>query len=242
MLHNQADTSSRSSGEIYNQTASGSKASTATSSKVKQGPSKAPWLKKKRMVRMQEEIRTNAKRIAEFNICLKKLQHATWMDRLPVSHEADLRKVLDMFNKFCSENTCNYGNVFSDPGFSDSMLAWNMTCYQCLRTLAWRGMLPEWWRSPTDKVLKMHAGASADEYHDPGNENLETLWFAWKVWTFLDARCVDTLCSPNLKQYGSTSQKSGRGKVNYRGNMLESIYNQAMDYDKYYRSKGRWAF
>ena len=167
--------------------------------------------------------------VAEHATVLTTLKRNEFYDFYPQSHSSDLCNILRLLNENILQKRTDYIELLLHDDCSDSMLAWTAVAYQSLATLSWRRILPSWFTRPKDGSIRTYAGSTPDDYWDPGNLNLETLWFALRIWTFVDPSFEDLLCSASLKPYGTTSQHSGKGITNFRGNMLEGILGHAKE-------------
>ena len=83
--------------------------------------------------------------------------------------------------------------------------------------------LPAWMVMPRDRPLR--AKATGDEYDDPGNQVWEALFWTAGLEKLvnhsLDHYMLVTAC-PNAP-YGSATNKSAKGPVNMRGNLIEAL-------------------
>jgi hypothetical protein len=114
-------------------------------------------------------------------------------------------------------------DLMKHPECPSSPVLWTAIASECLKTLEHRGLLPDWFHTPEHRALLSPAGETPTSYFDPGNKNLEILWFVLRVYRFVQLNLREAMCSPALTPYGSATNRSGKGITNKRGNMLEAI-------------------
>lgn len=167
----------------------------------------------------------------EHNTCLNAIKTANWIDDLPKELEEDLATVFDLCSKHLLTNSSMPQDLMKHAECPSSPVLWAAIANECLRTMEYRKLLPEWFQKPEHRALLSPAGATPASYFDPGNKNLEILWFVLRVYRFVQLNLREAICSPALTPYGSATNRSGKGITNKRGNMLEAILTYCYQQD-----------
>ena len=101
--------------------------------------------------------------------------------------------------------------------------AWLAEFERTLRVMAKKGCLPYWLKRPADKNIRDDASASADGFTDPGNYDLDIFVHAMRLWQYCEGSRADLVMKQPISEYGTRSNKSAKGPVNLRGNIVEAM-------------------
>ena len=96
-------------------------------------------------------------------------------------------------------------------------------CYWTFSHMASMGWLPRNITRPSDKYIRAAAGACCSEHFvDPGNLQWDILFHILRLDRFVSIDAVERVIRTAPAEYGSSSNKSSKGAVNLRGNILEA--------------------
>ena len=165
-------------------------------------------------------------RAHEHHHALTAIKQADWMNSLPAEQRLDLKAVMEINRDLLQKGYLSPMDLLKRIECPTSPILWLSIAHNCLAQLKDRRLLPEYFVSPTHRALLVPAGNTPMEYIDPGNLNLEILWFALRIYTFISPDRHDDICQPRLSTYGEASNRSGKGLTNLRGNMLEAILTE----------------
>jgi hypothetical protein len=199
----------------------------------------------------EKALEQHVARWSEEAFCREKLDELTWATSIPSKEDTmeqmlQVRKVMDDYlDRF--EHGCTH--QWDCSTFPLNPRIWIAETIWTLEALNARGHLPMAMTQPGDKHIRADAGAAADGFDDPGNLQLDILVNVLRLWKFVSGLKVDQVRRIGAGEYGSRGNKSSKGPVNLRGNIIEaaSIQLQQMakrpeDKDKYQASaKKSWA-
>ena len=101
--------------------------------------------------------------------------------------------------------------------------AWLGEFERTLKAMAQRSELPYWLKHPSDRNIRGDASESADGFSDPGNFDLDVIVHAMRLWQYCDASKAGKVIRQPTSAYGASSNKSSKGPVNLRGNIVEAM-------------------
>ena len=172
-----------------------------------------------------EKDKVEAERWVEMAECFEKLTTIKWVQDAPDTSQ--VRHALDWIfangMRYCTifENGTIQGWNF--PDFPLSSRAWTSEFERVLNIMHQRGMSPRWLVEPHDRFIREDAGASADGFVDPGNFHLDTFVHIFRLWRFASEPFQASVMRQPIAEYGSRANKSAKGPVNLRGNIVEAI-------------------
>ena len=91
-----------------------------------------------------------------------------------------------------------------------------------LENLNARGFLPMAMTQPGDKHIRQDAGVAADGFDNHGNLTLDIVVNVLRLWKFTSALKVEQVRRIAPGEYGTRGNKSSKGPVNLRGNIIEA--------------------
>ena len=157
---------------------------------------------------------------------LDALKRADWMNVIPLDLVGDLMMVYKLYEEQLGPGFLAPHELLKRQECPTSPVLWTSIAHKCLATLAIRKLLPSYFTNPTQRALMPPANETPNDYLDPGNLNLEILWFALRIYRFVQEDKQEPMCQPRLRPYGSAGNRSGKGLTNMRGNMLEAILGE----------------
>ena len=108
-------------------------------------------------------------------------------------------------------------------GYPRVLRPWLAETEWTLAQLARRGWLPRSLLHPRDRAIRKPANEGGGEFLDPGNLSLETFVYVFRLWKYCDTIGYDATIRVHPEEYGSKSNRSSKGPVNLRGNIVEAM-------------------
>ena len=181
-----------------------------------------------------EQVKATEKKIdryAEAVLCLEMLNKVNWLSDMPNIDEygEDLTTIF------------HEGMAYVEHYQHGTLLPWNLDNWplnprvwlgemeRALACLAQRGILPKWLTSPHDRHIRQDACDAADGFPDPGNEVLDVLVHALRLWKYVTASKVELVIRQSTHEYGASRNRSSIGPVNFRGNIVEAMTKQLQE-------------
>ena len=161
--------------------------------------------------------------VHEHNHALNSLKLAEWIDHLPTELSDDLKTVFELCQRHLVTKQLSPQDLLKLDDCPTSPILWAAIASECFKTMEHRSQIPAWFSNPEHRQLLAPAGDTPQCYYDPGNQNLETIWFMLRLYRFIKWSRRDQMSSPALTPYGSSTNRSGKGITNKRGNMLEAM-------------------
>jgi len=172
-----------------------------------------------------EEAELEAQRWNEQVQCVDKLEQITWMKHLPSdpSMLAASQWIFQNGMKFCTQFQNGCLQLWHFPDFPGLLRAWTTEMEVCLDHMSRRAFLPKWLLEPHDRNIRMDASQAADGFIDPGNLILDVFVHIFRLWRFPLDRYKQQVLRQPIAEYGASANKSAKGPVNLRGNIVEAI-------------------
>ena len=165
-----------------------------------------------------------AERMSEMIECMGKLNDIDWLDQTPDKPEysAALEWIFEHGLMYCDTFMNGTLQPWAVDGYPPYIRPWFSEMERVFRALARRGWLPHWLRHPRDKWIREDAGESATGFVDPGNFTLDLFVHVMRLWRYIDVIGMDPAIRQPQREYGHQTNKSSRGPVNLRGNIVEA--------------------
>jgi hypothetical protein len=163
-------------------------------------------------------------RWSEEDYCRDKLDTLPWARAIPLRPDTmeqmeQVRCALDDYlEKF--EHGCTHQWDCSE--FPLNSRIWIAETIWTLEALNATGNLPIAMTQPGDKHIRQDAGAAADGFDDPGNLTLDIVVNVLRLWKYVAGFKVDQVRRIAPGEYGTRGNKSSKGPVNLRGNIIEA--------------------
>jgi hypothetical protein len=171
-------------------------------------------------------------RWSEEDTCREKLDEHSWATKIPVMQDtmeqmAQVRSALDEYMEKFEHGTTH---TWDCSKFPLNPRIWIAETIWTLEALNARGSLPMAMTNPGDKHIRQDAGSAADGFDDPGNLMLDIVVNVLRLWKYVSAFKVAQVRRIAPGEYGTRGNKSSKGPVNLRGNIIEaaSIQLQTM--------------
>ena len=169
----------------------------------------------------------NLKRIAEASTATDLLlSKMSWIHDCPnTSRHGDcFTAIMDFCRDHIHDPALQSVQAFMQkPEFPSSMRAWSIMPWAALKELETRRKLPRFFAEPTDFKIRGHANLAPDFYDDPGNVNLDLTFYVLCLWEFMTPMSLENILKLSWKEYGTRGEKSSKGPMNFRGNVLEAL-------------------
>ena len=104
-----------------------------------------------------------------------------------------------------------------------SCRVWLSETRRALDQMAKFGWMPRFVTHVHDKFIRTHANNAPETWHDPGNYVLDVAVNALRLWQFVNVSHAAKVTQVSQATYGSSANKSAKGPVNLRGNILEAL-------------------
>ena len=116
--------------------------------------------------------------------------------------------------------------LHKERNFCQSTRAWVAETLWCLDALKRWGQIPACLYRPSDRAIRPEASMHKMA-EDPGNMAYEMLVNILRLWDFVAFQGPrETMERVSQYEYGHRANKSGRGPVNLRGNVVEALLHQ----------------
>jgi hypothetical protein len=172
----------------------------------------------------EKALEQHVARWSEEDFCREKLDDLTWATSIPLKEDTmeqmgQVRQVMDEYlEKF--EHGCTH--QWDCSTFPLNPRIWIAETIWTLEALNAQGNLPMAMTQPGDKHIRQDAGVAADGFDDPGNLQLDIMVNVLRLWKFVSVFKVEQVRRIAPGEYGSRGNKSSKGPVNLRGNIIEA--------------------
>lgn len=175
-------------------------------------------------------------RIDEESRCREIVTRLSWVDYVPNRPKLqqewwELEMLADQYiNTFLEELTRNY----EMSQFPRNMRLWIAETIWCFDALAEKGWTPHNLHMPHDRFIRDAANQVDEHIGDPGNLCFEVAIHVLRLWRYIGETRVQKVMRIAPQAYGTRGNKSSKGPVNLRGNIIESLISdlQKMAVDK----------
>ena len=159
------------------------------------------------------------------------LNKVNWLSDMPNKDEygEDLTTIFHEGMKYVKEFQHGTLLPWSLENWPLNPRVWLGEMERALACLAQRGILPKWLTTPHDRNIRKDACDAADGFPDPGNEVLDVLVHALRLWKYVTASKVELVIRQSTHEYGAGRNRSSIGPVNFRGNIVEAMTKQLQD-------------
>jgi hypothetical protein len=136
----------------------------------------------------------------------------------------------EYINTFLEELTRDYDTA----EFPRNMRLWIAETVWCFDALAEKGWTPRNLRMPHDRYIRQSASSVDEHIGDPGNLCFDVVLHVLRLWRYVGETRVEQTMRIAPQEYGARGNKSSKGPVNLRGNIIESLISdlQKMAVDK----------
>ena len=104
--------------------------------------------------------------------------------------------------------------LMQQPFFPSSMRAWSIMPWAALKELETRRKVPRFLAAPTDAKIRLHANLAPEFY---------VTFYLLCLWEFMTPIFLQDILKLSWKDYGARGEKSSKGPMNFRGNVLEAL-------------------
>ena len=163
-------------------------------------------------------------RIYEESMCRAMLAELDWIGLFHWDDECydDAKALYEQAKDFISNFTWDHSKRFPL-----SCLNARMVTVECMWTLDYlqsQGWMPRNVTNPHDRKIREAAGQACSPFHtDPGNWIWDIMFHVLRLDKYVVQRRVEPVMRTAPAEYGAGSNKSSKGPVNLRGNILEAI-------------------
>ena len=173
----------------------------------------------------ESTLEQDMERLVEMVSSVDMLNRIDWLDQV-VDNDANWDQLDTIFRE-----GLRYCRKFQEG----VLLPWNVTDWprnprlwlgemeRCLQVMAFKKWLPYWLHKPHDRYIRNDASAAATGFSDPGNYVLDVMVHALRLWNYCDASKTHLVISQPIAEYGERANKSAKGPVNLRGNIIEAM-------------------
>ena len=181
-----------------------------------------------------KEIKAKGKkmdRYAESVLCLEMLNKVDWLSDMPNKDEygKDLTTIFNEGMKYVEKFQHGTLLPWSLDNWPLNPRVWLGELERVLACLAQRGILPRLLTTPHDRNIRKDACDAAAGFPDPGNEVLDMLVHALRLWKYVTASKVELVIRQSTHEYGAGRNRSSIGPVNFRGNIVEAMTKQLQE-------------
>lgn len=92
-----------------------------------------------------------------------------------------------------------------------------------LQVMSFKRQIPHWLHRPHDRYIRNDASEAAAGFSDPGNYTLDVIVHALRLWNYCEASRAERVIYQPISEYGASANKSAKGPVNLRGNIIEAM-------------------
>ena len=154
-----------------------------------------------------------------------KLNGLTWAEfcpREPATEQA-LRFIWERGHEFVQEFQNECCRAYNVTNYPRQLRPWVAETEWTLQRMAMMGWLPRSLLHPRDRAIRKPANEGGDEFLDPGNLSLEMFVYIFRLWKYCDTVGYDATIRVHPDEYGSKPNRSSKGPVNLRGNIVEAM-------------------
>ena len=164
-------------------------------------------------------------RIDEESRCREIVSRLTWVDYVPnrpkLQEEWWSLEMLagEYIQTFVEELTRDYDTT----QFPRNMRLWISETIWCFDALAEKGWTPRNLHMPHDKFIRDAANQVDEHIGDPGNLCFDVTIHVLRLWRYIGETRLQKVMRVAPQEYGTRGNKSSKGPVNLRGNIIESL-------------------
>jgi len=166
------------------------------------------------------------------------------LERLPYSEtvRTDSEKLLMLVHNYNRDFLEEHTRMVHLDGFPKTTRLWVQECTWCFDEMARRNWLPYNLRSVHTWQVRDAASQAAEAFGDPGNLALDVAVHVLRLWRYVEEVRSNKVLRVAPGEYGTDSNKSGKGPVNLRGNIIEALIHdlQKMASFPEHQPKGKW--
>ena len=153
------------------------------------------------------------------------LQKVSWVSELPdtAANKAALETIFSHGMTYCHKFLDGCLQPWDAKDWPLNPRVWLAEMERVLKTMSKRRCLPYWLRRPHERNIRDDASASADGSTDPGNYILDVVVHALRLWNYCEPSKVNIVIAQSIHEYGARANKSAKGPVNLRGNIVEAM-------------------
>jgi hypothetical protein len=172
----------------------------------------------------EEILEQHVARWNEEEFCRTKLDGLTWATMIPLKADTmeqmtQVRSVLDEYLDRFEHGTTHQWDCSKFPL---NPRIWIAETIWTLEALNKQGHLPMAMTQPGDKHIRQDAAVAADGFDDPGNLTLDVVVNVLRLWKYTSGFKVEQVKRIAPGEYGTRGNKSSKGPVNLRGNIIEA--------------------
>jgi hypothetical protein len=163
-------------------------------------------------------------RWSEEDFCREKLDELPWADAIPLKDDTmeEMNQVRQVLDEYMKKFEHGYTHQWDCTNFPLNPRIWIAETIWTLEALNAKGHLPVALTQPGDKHIRADAGIAADGFDDPGNLQLDIVVNVLRLWKYVSGFKVEQVKRIAPGEYGTRGNKSSKGPVNLRGNMVEA--------------------
>ena len=172
-----------------------------------------------------EKAEENMRRWSEMVECVDMLEKINWLEHIANTpqNSADLNIIFREGMNYCGKFMDGVLLPWTIKDWPLNPRVWLGEFERTLKAMALRSCLPYWLKYPHDRNIRDDASESAAGFSDPGNFTLDVMVHCLRLWKYCDASRVEMVIRQSTSEYGSASNKSAKGPVNLRGNIVEAM-------------------
>ena len=172
-----------------------------------------------------EDDEAAMQRWVEMVECVDMLEKIEWLPDLPDTPEnaAALKTIFKLGMKYCTTFLHGCLQPWKMDDWPLNPRVWLAEMERVLKAMARRNRLPYWLLRPHDRNIRDDAQDSATGSVDPGNYVLDMVVHALRLWQYAEAGRTMLVLKQSIKEYGERGNKSSKGPVNLRGNIVEAM-------------------
>ena len=153
------------------------------------------------------------------------LEQVDWLDQIPdtTDNVEALKVIFREGMKYCTRFMNGVLLPWNIAHWPLSPRLWLGEFERTLKQMAVRGLLPYWLQHPQDRNIRNDASESAEGFSDPGNFVLDMVVHALRLRQYCEASRAEAVMKQGIHEYGHRANKSAKGLVNLRGNIVEAM-------------------
>ena len=172
-----------------------------------------------------KQLEERMKRWVEMVESVDMLEKIDWLHNLPCESrmKASLQAIFEQGMIYCRDFMDGVLLPWRFEFFPLNPRAWLGEMERTLRIMAKKGCLPYWLKRPSDRNIRNDAAEAADGFSDPGNYDLDIVVHCLRLWRYCEGSRANMVMKQSISEYGSAGNKSAKGPVNLRGNIVEAM-------------------
>ena len=165
-------------------------------------------------------------RISEEAHCREILDRLEWLTYIPdtAEHLESLRQLSELAAEYV-ETLSNsiVHSIGRERALPSSMRVWIAETRRCLEQMCRLGWAPAFLLHAHDRFIRQDANQAPELYQDPGNVVLDLCVNCLALWRFVNVLPAERVMQVSQGEYGSRSNRSAKGPLNLRGNIIEAL-------------------